>query len=83
MAAFCNAVSVGLSPVEFWGLTPYLTKNAISAMADGRTTTAWMMANLSRSKTLPKLEKLLSKTEPKGGDIGMKLKSALAGIKRK
>lgn len=83
MAAHHNAVSVGLSPVEFWSLTPYLARNAISALADGRITQAWMTANLSRAKTLPKLEKLLSKTEPKSGDIGMKLKSALAGIKRK
>lgn len=83
MAAFRNAVTSGISPAEFWGLTPYLTRHAMAAMSDSRTITAWMTANLSRAKTLPKLEKLLSKTEVKTGDIGMRLRSALDQVKGK
>lgn len=67
-------MSCGISPSEFWGLTPYLVRHAMTAMSDGRTMLAWMTASLSRASKLPKLEKLLGKdTEPdQKVDLSMK-----------
>jgi hypothetical protein len=64
---------MGMAPSEFWGLTPYLTRHAITAMSDGRTMLAWMTACLSRASKLPKLDKLLSRDkEPEKVDLSMK-----------
>lgn len=73
MAAYKNAVSMGMAPSEFWGLTPYLARHAITAMSDGRTMLAWMTASLSRASKLPALDKLLSRDkEPEKVDLSMK-----------
>ena len=64
---------MGMAPSEFWGLTPYLTRHAITAMSDGRAMLAWMTACLSRASKLPKLDKLLSRDkEPEKVDLSMK-----------
>lgn len=59
MEAFRTSVQAGVSPLEFWGLTPYLTKAAVDALSDGRNTQSWVQAALVRAKKMPKLESLL------------------------
>lgn len=80
MAAFHNAVMYGVSPGEFWGLTPYLTRQAVCALADGRSTSAWLMANLSRAKKMPKLESLLVRREVDHADMEARMKNALKNM---
>ena len=71
MAAFKAAVQAGLRPHEFWELTPYLTRQAVSALRDGKTSELWMAAMLARQKKLPKLDTLLvDKPSAKGPDRG-------------
>ncbi len=83
MQAYCAAVQAGISPVEFWELTPYLTRKAIAALTDGRNTQAWMIAALTRAKKMPKLNEMISK--PKAGNPNMEadLKKALGMRKPK
>ena len=59
--AYRAAVVAGLSPVEFWQMTPYLTRIAMSALYDGRATQAWQVANLTRARKLPRLRELMQK----------------------
>jgi hypothetical protein len=63
-------------------MTPYLTWQAVTALADESMKRDWMLATMIRAKKLPPLEKLLSSPEKKN-DIGMDLKAALMGIKGK
>jgi hypothetical protein len=81
MAAFESAVSCGVSPQEFWGLTPYLTRTAMSGARKYQIKTAWFSAAFTRAKKLPGLDDLLSKmdSKPKGA---AGLKNALAGFGR-
>jgi hypothetical protein len=79
LKAYKAAVAAGVSPAEFWGMTPYLTGQAVIAMNDETTTRIWTLAAMTRAKKLPKLDKLLSKTKPEKKDMGG-LKMALAGI---
>lgn len=80
--AFRAACQGGISSVEFWHMTPYLTGIAIGAVTDGRNTAAWINAALTRAKKMPPLEELLGKKKSKG-DVGMRLKAALSGVKGK
>lgn len=79
-----EAVKAGISPVEFWGLTPYLTRKAIPALQDGRTTAAWMTAQLTRAKKIPKLAELTTKkTAPRSRrEMEGSLKDHLMGMAR-
>ena len=77
MAAFRVAVQSGLDPDAFWRLTPYLTRQAVSAAQDNRTILAYQIAGLSRQKKLPKLETLLTKAEKRSMND---LKNMLKGI---
>jgi hypothetical protein len=56
--AYRAAVQSGISPLDFWELTPYLTGVAIGSLIDGRTTFAWLTAGLSRVKKMPALEEI-------------------------
>ena len=82
MAAYKVAISVGVSPVEFWDMTPYLTRTAIQSMSDERITQTWMLAGMMRAKKLPELSKLLSKKTDKK-DISQGLKMALMSLNTK
>ncbi len=66
VAAFKAAVSAGLSPIEFWEMTPYLTGEAVGSAISKQTTDAWLGANYVRAKELPPLTDLLNtgKKEP-------------------
>ena len=83
MEAFRSAVEGGVSPVEFWTLTPYLTRQATAALRDKTVTQMWMTAALTRAKKLPELAKLLNKRQEDKKDVAAKLKAALSGVKGK
>lgn len=83
MEAYRSAVEAGISPVEFWGLTPYLTRQATGALRDGDLTRAWIAAVLERKKKLPELSRLLSKKPEDKRDMAERLKAALSGVKTK
>ena len=59
MAAFKAAVQAGLRPDEFWDMTPYLTRQAVVALRDGKTRELWTAAALARQKKLPPLKSLM------------------------
>jgi len=66
MAAYQAACRDGVSPVDFWALTPYECRYAMAGLRDGRTTLAWQIAALlAREK-----------------DTATSLKAALSGFKR-
>jgi hypothetical protein len=72
-----------MSPVEFWELTPYLTKKAVPALSDGRNTLAWTTAALHRAKKIPRLHEMMAvKEERSKGEMESELKKAL-GLGRK
>ena len=56
--AYRAAVVAGISPTEFWSLTPYQTRIAMEATLERSDKQAWMIAAFSRSKKLPKFESL-------------------------
>ena len=80
VAAFKAAVTSGLSPVDFWELTPYLTGLAVGGAVSKQTTDAWLNANFTRAKKLPDLAELLSKSEEKKNNMA-NLKNHLALLK--
>jgi hypothetical protein len=84
MAAFKAAVQAGMRPDEFWGMTPYLTRQAVVALRDGKTRELWMAAALQRRKKLPPLESLMIDKGPAKDQKQMEseLKKALR-VKRK
>lgn len=82
MAAFTSAVKCGVGPVDFWAMTPYLTRAAIKGMVDGRTMLAWQTAALTRVKKMPKLEELLT-VENKPVDVGAKMRALFPAHKAK
>ena len=69
MAAFKAAVRAGLSPVDFWELTPYLTGLAVGGAVNKQTTDAWLNANYVRAKKLPDLATLLGPAEEKKNNM--------------
>jgi hypothetical protein len=83
MGAFRAAVSSGIGPLDFWKMTPFLTRNAVRGTQDHRATLAWMIANLSRSKKLPKLDKITSKEQIDHHSMENAMKQALRGIGKK
>ncbi len=84
MAAFKAAVQAGLRPNEFWDMTPYLTRQAVVALRDGKTRELWTAAALARQKKLPALESLMMDKGPAKDHKQMEseLKKALK-VKRK
>ena len=80
LAAYKAAVLEGMSPTEFWELTPYLTTKAMPGLIDRTTKAAWMMARMYRTKKLADLKTYLSKTPRDSQNRMLELKSALAGI---
>ena len=70
------AVAEGISPTEFWSLTPYLTKLALPALRDLHNGSAWMVAALSRTRKLPTMEEML--TRKPVVDVEDKLKGLFA-----
>ncbi len=73
----------GLSPSEFWGLTPYLLTVLLRAETSERIARqeqaawhAWHVAAMSRAKKMPHLKELMPRREtPK--DVGARLKATL------
>ena len=65
VAAFKAAARLGLNPVDFWKLTPYLTGLAVGGAVKKQTTDAWLNANLGRAKKLPELASLLDDVKEK------------------
>lgn len=57
--AYEEAVQAGVSPVEFWQMTPYQTSVAIRGLVKNRAILAWEIAAFSRSKKLPKIDTIL------------------------
>ena len=58
-AAHRVAVEQGVDIEQFWRLTPWQTRQVIVANRDCRIMLAWQTAALSRTKKLPKLDRLL------------------------
>ena len=56
--AYRAAVVAGISPTEFWSLTPYQTRIAMEATLERSDKQAWMIAAFTRAKKLPKFERL-------------------------
>lgn len=69
MAAFKAVVKSGLSPVDFWELTPYLTGLAVGGAVSKQTTDAWLNANYVRAKKLPDLDTMLGKAGEKKNNM--------------
>jgi hypothetical protein len=63
VAIFEEAVRAGISPKDFWDLTPYLTRLAMGALHDGNTGRMWIQAALTRAKKLPKMEDLMGRKQ--------------------
>lgn len=78
MAAYKIACQAGISPVEFWNMTPYLTREAVRAIHDADIEKAWTQAALIRTKKLPKLNEMKIK-EKNRESMEMRLKDAFRG----
>lgn len=65
MEAFKAAARLGLDPVNFWDLTPYLTSLVVGGALRKQTTDAWLNANYGRAKKLPDLASLLGDDQEK------------------
>ncbi len=79
--SYRKAVIAGVSPVEFWSLTPYQTRIAMEAAIERSDKQAWTIAAFQRSKKLPKFESLShSKTPIKDG---MELKKQLGTMEKR
>lgn len=76
MEAYSTAVQAGISPVEFWRLTPYLARTAARAATEARNTASWLTACLIRAKKMPKLSELIGRREPVSS-VENRLKTAL------
>lgn len=63
-------------------MTPYLCRQAVGSLVEGRNTMAWIQANLVRAKKMPTLDELLGRKMAKT-DMEGKLKNALAGVRVK
>jgi len=75
-------VLAGISPVEFWALTPYQTRVAMEATLERADKQAWMIAAFTRTKKLPPY-KSLSRRKRKGPRPGLEqeLKAYFGGAK--
>jgi hypothetical protein len=73
--AYRSAVVAGLSPVDFWSLTPYQTRIAMEATMEREDKQAWLIAAFTRIKKLPKYESL--SREKKSIKSGLDLKKIL------
>lgn len=71
---FRVAISAGISPIEFWELTPYLTKISIEGKIEAKLAEIWAQAALIRSKNLPNLKSFLAdkKVDSKNFETRMK-----------
>jgi hypothetical protein len=81
--SFQAAVSEGISPVDFWIMTPYLTGRATTGLYDMRMKQAWVQARMTRAKKLSELKSFLSKRKARVEDRMAEMKSALASMGRK
>jgi hypothetical protein len=63
-------VLAGISPLEFWQLTPYQTRVAMEAAMERADKQAWMIAAFTRTKKMPKWE-ALSRKKTKGPRPGL------------
>jgi hypothetical protein len=73
--AYKAAIVSGISPTEFWELTPYQTRIASEAILERSDKQAWMIAMYTRAKKLPQYE-TLTRGAKKYRD-GKELKAAL------
>jgi len=69
------ALRAGISPQEFWNLTPYLTRLAIDAKVETQMTYLWVQAGLIRAKKMPDLKRFLARKETTG-DLATRMKQA-------
>jgi hypothetical protein len=78
------AVQAGIGATEFWGLTPYLSWQAVPAAADRATIAAWRVAYYQRVKKLPRIEGELLQGKGRGRrDMESGLKDLLSGMRPK
>ena len=80
MAAFYSAVRAGVSALEFWCLTPYLSRQAVVARSDGLAAEAWHIGLMTRIKKLPDLESLMTRTGPKEAPAPKDLEAKMTAI---
>ena len=82
--AYHAAVVAGLSPVEFWQLTPYQTRLAMEATLERSDKQAWLVAAMARTKKLPRYE-TLSRRRAKGPRPGMEaeMKAYFGQVKKR
>jgi hypothetical protein len=76
-------VVAGLSPVEFWELTPYQTRLAMEATLERSDKQAWMIAAFTRTKKLPKYEKLSRGKKPVRSSLDLKRAMQATAAKEK
>jgi hypothetical protein len=81
--SFQSAVSEGISPVDFWRMTPYLTGRAATGLYDMHTRQAWLTARMTRAKKLGELKQFLSKRKVDPRTRMNELKAALSVVGRK
>ena len=83
--AYRAAIVAGLSPVEFWQLTPYQSHIAMEAIMERSDKQAWLIAAFTRAKKLPKHESLSrsKKVARDGLDLKRALKVVAAGERKR
>lgn len=81
--SYQSAVSEGISPIDFWQLTPYLTGRAATGLYDMRMKQAWVQARMTRAKKLDDLKAYLTKRKANVENRMAEMKSALSTIGRK
>jgi hypothetical protein len=81
--AYRSAVVAGISPVEFWQLTPYQTRIAMEATMERADKQAWIIAAFTRAKKLPKYEKLNRGKKVAKDSMDLKRELEVAATKEK
>lgn len=81
-ASFKAAVRDGIDPIGFWSMTPYLTRQAMYGLRDGRVILAWHIAALSRQQKLQPLDQLLGEKKSRAGSSADDLLAAVMGASR-
>jgi hypothetical protein len=76
-------VVAGLSPVEFWQLTPYQTRLAMEATMERNDKQAWLIAAFTRTKKLPKYEKLNRGKKPGKSSLDLKRAMMATAVREK
>lgn len=78
MEAYKIACGAGISPVDFWNMTPYLVREAVGALHQGNNQLIWIQAALMRAKKLPKLNEFI-KEKKSTASFEVRLKDAFKG----